>query len=626
MTRRLFVRFRTVGRPLAWVVFAALCCPAFAEGTKLSDIPARAAALLEQLAVDADGNAASDAAARLLLESALFLDPNHPDSHAAFSEAGHARWIAQAVARVEVDDPRALTQRLLARPAAARELSYLLIDPSHDDLKRVFDLFIKLDEAFGPQLDEFPGLTAALCVVHDREIERRINENTVHATDPVALFRFYTANADQMLFGVRDVPGSLLVWVVDSTASIEEMAWALEEYQGDRAIGRRFFDIKYDYDHFLKGNAKKVTKAGFSLPNIRRYGGVCADQAYFAVAVGKAIGVPTTYTVGRGADVGHAWVGYFEQRGRNGGWNFNEGRYAAYQGVRGVVEHPQYGFAVDDSFVSVLAEAITLSPQKRYAAAGMVEAAALMEAVPDSDEAIASFARPSAGGDDETERRPVRGVSTADRLDLIKQGLMIDPGFAPGWMVVSNLAEQGRLDEAQKKQWAESVTRLCGDRYPDFAVTVLRPILASIDDPEQQSDLWDAAHRVFRARKDIAAEVRMLQGELWEQQGDLRKAAGFYEEVLRRYANDGPFVVQALARFEALLIEAGRPERITVLYREAFNVLDKPDRMAQQFAQQSNYYRVGSRLVQQLRSAGDARGADRVEKEIVGATGLRPAM
>ena len=604
-------------RLLLFVLLAFATPDTHAQPAPPTDIPSRAQALLQQLATDGDTDAARDAANRLLIEAALYADSKNI---AAFAEAAYAHGLTQALHQTPQKNRAKLTQRLLARPKTAHEIASLLIVPSRDNFPEVFALFLKLDDAFGEKLETFPGLAAALCVVHDRKIQRHVNENKVYGTDPVALFRFYTANEKQMLFGMRDVPGSLLVWVVDSTSSIEEMTWALNEYHGDRAIGRRFFDIKYDYNHLRKGSPKKVTQAGFSLPNIRKHGGICADQAYFAVAVGKAIGVPATYTYGQGGDVAHAWVGYFEQRGRKGGWNFNEGRYKVYQGVRGVVEHPQYGVVVDDSFVSVLAEAITLPPTKRYAAAGMVKAAHLLSAVADEHFKPEAFAPPTPQG--AVAPVPRRTVSTTDHLALIQDGLSLDPGFAWGWMSVADMAKRGQLTAAQKQQWAKSVTRLCGDRYPDFAVMVLRPIIASIEKPAQQSDLWEAAYKRFRARKDLAAEIRMAQGALWEEQGDLARAAGFYEDVLRKFANDGPFVVTALERFEALLIEAGRPERVLVLYREAFKAIDKPDRMSSQFANQSNYYKVGSRLVQMLRDAGDTRTAKQVDKEVVAATGL----
>lgn len=600
-----------------------------------------AEAILARLAEDGDIAAAEAAAERTFAQTALYAEARDT---AAFADAAHAFWLTHWIAQAKPANAAALTKRLLARPAAARELAYLI--DSSDDIPAVFALFVKLDDRFGEKINDFPGLTAALCVVHDRTIQRNINENDVVATDPVELFAFYTAHEKQMLFGLREVPGPLLVWVVDSTASIDEMEWALREYAGDRQVGRRFFEIDYDYDHALKGTPKKVTQKGFSLPNIKRYGGVCADQAYFAVEVGKAIGVPAAYTVGRGGDVGHAWVGYFQQRGRTGAWNFNEGRYKSYQGVRGITEHPQTGRWVDDSYVSVLAEGITLPPQKRYAAAGMVTAAAVLGQLGDVEvtDVAHTFAagRPQGARQHQSESegeddgagtppdeavklpQPVRGTSVKDRLALLTAALKVDPGDARGWYLVAGMAERGELSLAQKKTWAQYVTKLCGDRYPDFAVAVLRPIIASIDDTAQQSKLWDNALARFRRRSDLAAEIRMTQGALWEEARDYRKAAACYEDVIRRYGNAGPFIVPALERFEALLNTAGRGERVTVLYREAFKSLDLPDRFAPQFAQQSNYYRVGQRYLAKLQDAGDTAAATKLRDEIAKNTGLKP--
>ncbi|MEM7577737.1 MAG: hypothetical protein AAF328_09700 [Planctomycetota bacterium] len=572
-------------------------------------------AVFASLAMHSDLDRAGNEAAELLATVTL---TRRVSETAAFADAGFVVGLTTLLDHADVEDAGDWLARLRARPAASRELAFLF-DEEFDDASRVLQVFSRLDEAFGADVEAFPGLTAALCVVHDRVIERRVNENKVTATDPVELFRFFRDHEKQMLFGMRDVPGSLLVWVVDSTASLDEMTWALKHYAGDRAIGRRFFDIRYDYDHLRRGTPKQVTIEGFTLPNILRYGGICADQAYFAVQVGKAIGVPATYTRGRGGSTSHAWVGYFEQRGRSGaGWNFNEGRYASYQGVRGVTEHPQTGRWVDDSFVSVLAEAITLPSGQRYAASAMVQGAMLIGAIVEQPDGQATLGRLQ-----EASGRPViRSASLDDRLALIEAALRLDVGYADGWLRVAALAEHGELSDADQRKWAASLVRLCGQRYPDFMITVLRPFLGAVDDAAAQSRLWDQALRQVRGRRDLSAEIRMIQGELWEDVGDLKKAASYYEDVIRKYANGGPFVLEALERFERLLREAGRPERVAVLYRETFKSLDLPQRKSSQFAKQSNYYRVGSRYVDKLREAGEGRLADQIAAQIEQQTGL----
>ena len=237
----------------------------------------------------------------------------------------------------------ARTMAFLINDDKEAEGAYLLLDRLRDKHARV-------------KLNDYANLTAAICVVHDRPFTRQINENLTASPDPVDLFEYYTTNEKSMLFGIKNVPAELLMYVVDTTSSIPEMRWALRKYAGDQNVGKHFFDIAYDYDNLKTAREKDVTKAGYTLPNILKFGGVCADQAFFAMEIGKAIGVPTTYTTASSAEVGHAWVGFLQTKGDKLFWNFDVGRYEEYKGIRGNVEDPQTREEIPDSYVSLLAE------------------------------------------------------------------------------------------------------------------------------------------------------------------------------------------------------------------------------------------------------------------------------
>src|SRR5262249_20341397 len=140
-------------------------------------------------------------------------------------------------------------------------------------------------------------------------------------------------------------------------------------------VGGRFFDIRYDFNHLRRGTPKQVTLEGFTLQNIAKFGGVCADQAYFAMSVGKAIGVPTALAVGEGGRSAHAWVGFLQAQNGRGSWNFDIGRYEAYQGVRGDVVDAQTRREIPDSYVSLLAESIGTRPVDREASVALTDAA-----------------------------------------------------------------------------------------------------------------------------------------------------------------------------------------------------------------------------------------------------------
>ncbi|MEM1445539.1 MAG: hypothetical protein AAGF84_05745 [Planctomycetota bacterium] len=580
----------------------------------------RVASILDDIESTGEIQFAEQRAVDLLVEVAL----THPTSdQQAFSEAGFLLELVRLLRFAKDTSTTEALSLLRKHPEAMRELAYLLYtanDGDHADA--ALALFARLDRAFGEDVDAFPGLTAALCVVFDEPVEHRINENRAYAPDPVDLFRYYRDNESKMMFGIRDLPGRLLIWVVDSTQSIDDMHWALDKYAGDRSVGRRFFDIRYDYDHLRRGTPKKITSEGFTLPNILKYGGVCADQAYFATQVAKAIGVPATYTWGQSGEVAHAWVGYLERVGRHGvSWNFEQGRYSAYQGVRGNARNPQSGEFDNDSVIGLTAETITLPPLKRRAAFAMLRAEATMHKLSFQDD----FEKRLAQIVEASGRSALRTGSREDRLALLEASIRLDVSGLRAWSRVAANLQEEQITTATRRHWGNALVNLCAERYPDFMVEMLFPILRTLDSDERQIEVWDAALKKVRHRSDLSAWIRITQGRLWERMGNPSRAAASYEDVVRKHANDGPYVLYALQEYEQLLQDAGRPERIPLLYREAFGEMDLPDRSASQFARQSNYYKVGSLYVEKLREAGDQRTAERIATKIAQVTGLAVA-
>lgn len=496
---------------------------------------------------------------------------------------------------------------MLDHMALARALVFLVRQDANEK-RGAIEVIQRLRQKHANSMDEFANLAAAIAVVHDKPLTRRINENKTTAPDPVSLYEYYVGNADRMVFPVRNLPAELLVYVVDSTASIDEMRWALNKYRGTRNVGQLFFTIEYDYDHFRKGDPKKVTQAGFNLPNILKYGGVCADQAYFACAVGKAIGVPTTYTRAASAEVSHAWVGFLESDKRAAWWNFNSGRYEAYQGVSGYVSDPQGGGRLPDSTVALLAAYATAPELDRYASIAMTDVVSRLLGVELGTNIPLQIA--------ETEQKPLRGANKDDALALLEAALRTCPGYADAWFVVRKQAQRGALTLEEKKKWATVLHRLCGERYPDFYLAVVAPMIETVDDVDEQNTLWNAAFRTFQRRFDLAASVRMRQATMWRNAGERNKAGMCCEDVIKRYANAGPFVLDALKVATDLLKEMNQQNRIPALYEKAWTLTKKPKDMAAEFSTQSNWYRVGLLYAETLTAVGRTADAGNVRSAI----------
>lgn len=468
-----------------------------------------------------------------------------------------------------------------------------------DDVpERAFTMLWRLVEHDANEVGRHPRLACSISVVRDGfDISMTVNENEGVADSATDVFDYFVRNQSRLNIPSESLPIELLIYVVDAPASVAEMEWALDRYRGDQQVGRRFFDIKYDNDHALRGEPKASTEAGWGLPAIRQYGGVCADQTYFAMMVGKAIGVPAVYTRGRSGDVSHAWVGFLESRGGKAWWNFDTGRYKSYKGVRGVVVNPQTGLDVNDSSVALLGMLVGLSAENRRESISFTDIAELIGRGPD--------------------RRPPGSPEIETQLALLKSAVNAAPGLERPWRMVADLAERGELTFEQKKGWSEAVIRMCGATYPDFVFDLLKPMISTVADTKAQDKLWRAAAKITGKRKDLAAEVKLAQGQMWEDAGDRQKAWVCYDDVVTRYVNDTPLAFDAISKMKSMLKAAGMDEEVVPLYKRVWRQTSRP-KYDSYFTSSSNYARLGHAYESALRSSGNTAEADRVERIISG--------
>ncbi len=582
----------------------AVAQPALAQrgrAARPSDMGERVAELvraeLEKLEQSGDFGAAQLALNDLLDRSIYHSTDKELD---AIAEADWAVRLVSQLAQTDAATQGAVLPVLLEEEELARTLA-MLVD-ERDDVRGVYRTLAALIEAHGAKMvASFDNLAAAICVVHDRPYSRRINENTATSMAAADILAFYAEHVREMDIDPRAVPAGLLVYVADTTASTEEMEWALSQYRRNTDVGARFFEIEYDEEHFETGAKKKLTESGeFTLQAIKEHGGVCADQAYFAMTVGKAKGVPTAYVVARGAEVGHAWVGFLEVRGRRAAWNFDEGRYDAYQNIRGLITDPQTGLEIPDSQLAMSAtNAVTEEPQLRIAQSACAAARRL-----GVQRLARGYTAPTdpPDGVERPGRFSPRERTVEGQLALLEAGLRMAPAEPDGWKVLNELALRRDLSMDQMDEWTRVIDRLCGSDHPDFMVWVLEPMISSVEDTGEQSRLWGWLYNQVRTRPDLAARVLMNQGDLMRRNGDPAAAFAAYIEVVNKHAKSGTSVVDALNTAEQMIRdEKGGGEQtvkrdIIPMYQRAWNAIERPRQMGGAFRSQSNWYRVGERL------------------------------
>lgn len=506
-------------------------------------------------------------------------------------------------------DKAGMMKFLRASPRLRDALVFQIAGGEGDKPEAVLGVLDELRAKFpAAQLEELANLTAAICVVYDQPVVKHVNENQGVGVTAVEAFRYYSTFERQMVCSPRTMPVELLVFMVDAGASMEEYAWAQKRYSGQREVGPRYSEIQYDQDAFTNGTIKKLTKEGFNLWNIKKYGGICADQAHFASTVGKVIGVPAVVDSGRSSEVGHAWLGYLKFRGRSAEWNFDSGRYDQYEDIRGSVTDPQTGTTMPDGTLALSAEAMDVPDAARQASVAFSDAAARLGKINGTA---------SAAGLEIAEKPAGRTAKADDRIELLRASLTLYSSNYRAWNVLRAMAKGRELSLDQKKEWAGTLQRLCGNKYPDFTVAVMIPMVETIDDVGQQGAIWDTLYKKMRpTRQDLASEVMIAQARMWDKAGKPEKAYECYTSAAYQFLNKSPASVDALESCEAMLKKRNAAGGAVDLYANAWRRLSKPEQMAQEFLTQSNWYRVGTLYSAALESSGQAAKAEQIRKAL----------
>ncbi|MCC6230638.1 MAG: hypothetical protein IT432_15615 [Phycisphaerales bacterium] len=540
------------------------------------------------------------------------------DDPRALVEASRWRRAVAQTLKLDAAERQSVLRAFRDNPKLADAIVFVA-RPTTDDLPAVYRLYLKLLDQRGKQVAEYPNLAAAIALVWDRPPSFARAE----LPDPVELFDYFTSNAKKLVFDPKTTPTELQVFMVDVAAPVSDLRWAMDKHGGDRRIGHVYFDVPYDTAFFKYNQPLKLDKETFSLANIRKIGGVCVHQAYYAATIGKAIGVPTVQMSAAGADVGHAWVGFLEP-GSPVRWNLEFGCYEEYKKLLGHTGNPQTGEGMTDGEVTLLASLASDKPADRMLAVAWTDASVrlgglisrTMDFPPRID--LKGWKAP-----------PPRSKSTDTRLDLLKFAVNASPAYAPAWKSVIELAGSAKLGSKQINDWANTVIKLAGDKSPGFALEVLIPMIKIVSDDKEQEKLWEWAYTQFytnlretkNRRVDLAVRVRMEEAQFFEDRKNTDRAYTIYQEIVQNFADDGPFVVAAAQKCSDMMRSRGStPVQVANMLRDMWRKTKKPGKMSGQFVTQSNWFRIGGLYLDALTAAGNANDAKSVRTQLEAVT------
>ncbi|MBN2584900.1 MAG: hypothetical protein JXL80_17685 [Planctomycetes bacterium] len=399
----------------------------------------------------------------------------------------------------------------------------------------------------------------------------------VSAEHMLGLYKWFYDNARQMIIKPWDLPFELSVYVVHSRITPEERGWVLNNY------GR-----KLDAYEVYKGvpwtkvlSPAHGAGAGipYTLANMKTMGGVCMEQAYFTEQVMRLHGVPAVYMRGEGREEGgHAWVGVFLTRPRPQ-WDFSPGRYRDNRYFLGSSYDP-----TDTNSHGNYKAPMLLEADIKMTAAALASAKGSLTTIEQSNVLLdaAAWAGEHMGETVGDEDKPI----TRDALveSLADEALRVNSFNAGVWALAARLAHDKKLTGDQAMDWAKKLADKTLKSFPDYTVAYIGQFLDCADNPDLKIKLYGRLYDELKKedRADLASNVKVAEGDLWQAKGDVRRAMQCYIYPLVNFSQDNHVLGLAQEKLKAVGAEGNKDETVKAC-KEILKALDKgettPERM-----------------------------------------------
>jgi len=396
---------------------------------------------------------------------------------------------------------------------AFAEEFFTLLQPV-DNPVAVLDILNTLRAANAQLFADYSSLALALAVVFDVPPppgwpHAQVSEKVLPRKwpEPRAAFDYWVKldRSPAVTQKLRRLPASELKFVVDAAAPFGELDWARQNVTAPATDFAKAYDmVKYRKDR-LDGGAFNWALPRYDLPTILQQGGICVDQAYFAISAGKARGLPALLFAGAGLDGRHAWFGYLSAAG----WKLDCGRHAEQKYVSGLATDPQTWKYLSDHELLFLTERFRALPLYRLS------------------EVHTFFAREYlADGRAAEAMKAAREAVNRDRRNLA------------GWEMLVGAQEAAR-EPARAREGTLREAAQAFARYPDVEAGFLRQLAASLrargetsaaDFEERKLAVKNQGNRSDLSLQQAADTLQRSMGK-----DDVATQIRVYDQVLRNY-------------------------------------------------------------------------------------------
>lgn len=451
------------------------------------------------------------------------------------------------------DDHADLVAWLDAR-ADLRDELYSAIDERHDAVPAALSLFAKLWKTSAKQVEEYPALAVATAVVWDRPAnayDYRHHQLRTKSKMPSGLVEGegnfdYLVNANAAITAqLKLQPREFLTFVVDNRTPIEERKWAQQFVATQKGTSSWHQSVPYDKGMLEteqnggKGPGPKLAGFDYSLANIKKQGGVCAQQADFVARVGKSLGQPTVYVSGESSYRGwHAWVMWVSvakptKDKEKEGVKFaltSDGRTRGFEKDAFYVGHlrdPQTGKAMTDRDM-----------ERRLSVVGM----------------DARLSRQTGLAMRAYERLAVElEFDVKERLAFLEKVWALSPYSESAWRELARLAKEGHLAGQQTFAAAKQAALMKHfSRWPDFIAAVSADLLAVETTPAGRLRHLTPQIVLYEKmmRPDLVCDAQMRAAADLREQKKHKDATTALARVVRKFPTEGRYVPKLLKAYE----------------------------------------------------------------------------
>lgn len=436
--------------------------------------------------------------------------------------------------------------KFLADNPDLRDTLFTAIDPEFDKVDGCLKLFRELWKLDPAKLKAHPNLAVAVCVVWDEPQAvydyrgHQVRTRSKLPADPMKVtwkdnYEYLIGREADLKGAVQNLPWEFLVYAVNNRTPVGERDWAVQNYLKKRAgIGAAYKDVEYDTEmlrtEMANGLGKadcKLTGRDYTLENLRKHGGVCAQQADFAARVSKSLGVPAEYVSGEGnSGVRHAWVMWVEVRSvtkeKVDFALMSEGRYFGDQFYVGNVQDPRSGEKLTDRDMERRLTTLGVAPQDAR------HADLLMRAYP--------------------AYREKKSLTAKQRAAFAKRVLEVFPHSERAWKELAEVGKDGTTFEPYEATALANKAFSTFANFPDFSWQLFDPLLTAQKDKAQRSSVYEKAVLKYEAlgRPDLACECRLKWAEYLVDAKDYKKAAEGLAQTISKFPSEGRYVPKVL--------------------------------------------------------------------------------